>query len=284
MTEQNDFPYEIVKKKEIVASDYTIFKPGESWIVSIYTICDGGKLGVTYNRKEKYEILLDCKWDYIDYIDTEYGGYIVVYSKGKCCCYSLSGKCDYSDFSITIEIRQICDCIYNDIAYVGACKGVLLFYDKDNVRYYDIQKKFFSESFDWIRPIDCEFLECCTDENITRININNGILFPETPNENSVFYLCRYEEGRVYSVFTERGHIGDSWEGYLVFYSEKDRLFYKTETYGKINVLGMAKRGWCLYMTGFEAIKNGKNTIYKAKNGVWADDDMNMVPKIQSFR
>lgn len=65
----------------------------------LYTVSDGGKLGLMYNRKSRcipfepphFEILLDCAWDDIRVIDAERCAYVIARAQGKCKVFCMVG-------------------------------------------------------------------------------------------------------------------------------------------------------------------------------------------------
>lgn len=286
MIEKNTFPYKIIKKEEAVIKDEESFETDWYMGVNLFVVSDGSKFGVAYNKKEwsdskvEYVVLIDCKWEHIDILDTEFGAYVIAYLKGKCCCYSVFGEWDAS--SISIIASQICDCVYDDIKYMHEkCERVLLFRGKDNMKYYDMKLETISQEYNWVYPIDNEFIECCKDNYISRVNINNKMKFPSI---SPVHFVCKYSDGCVYHIFTNRNCAENQWESYLLFYSKKQREFYKTSVYDKINILGIAENCYTFYMFGFEGIKKEQKSCYITSNEVWSDDDIQHLTETDSTK
>jgi len=285
---ENIFPYKIIKEIESGVKDDESLETGWYMGVNLYIIFDGSKFGVAYNKyndfpnkKAGYVVLIDCIWDHIDILDTEFGDYVVVYSGGKCGCYSLYGdikECESSDYVTyytSLNAMTICECLYDSVKYdKGRCERAIFLTCEDGMQYYDLKCEIMSEYYSWVSAIDNEFLECCQNDQITRFHLDKEAIFPQLPEQELVHYVCNYKDGIVYNVVTNRNCEENQWEGYLLFYSKTDGLFYYTEVYDKINLFGVSESCGKFQMSGFEAISNSVDITYHSFGKYWSDKDV----------
>lgn len=283
------FPYKIIKEIESGVKDDESFETGWYMGVNLYTIFNGSKFGIAYNKynnfpneKAEYVVLIDCAWDHVEILDTEFGDFVVVYSGGKCGCYSLygtevkvSGRSDYVTYYTSLTATAICEYIYDSVKYdKHRCERAIFLTCEEGMRYYDLKREIMSDYYGWVHAIDNEFLECCQNDQIIRFHLDKEAIFPQLPEQELIHYVCNYKDGCVYNVLTNRNCEENQWEGYLLFYSKKEHFFYATEIYDKINLTGFSDRCCPFYMTGFEAIIGGKKDCYFALDTVWSDFDL----------
>lgn len=286
---ENIFPYKIIKEIEGGVKDDESFETGWYMGVNLYTIFNGSKFGIAYNKynnfpneKAEYVVLIDCAWDHVDILDTEFGDYVIVYSGGKCGCYSLYGtdvkasrRADYVTYYTSLTATAICECIYDSVKYdKHRCERALFLKCEYGMQYYDLKREIMSEYYGWVHAIDNEFLACCQNDQITRLHLDKEATFPQLPEQELVHYVCNYQDGYVYNVLTNRNCEENQWEGYLLFYSKKERFFYATEIYDKINLTGFSDKCCPFYMTGFDGIKDGNIITHVASARFLTDDDI----------
>ena len=146
----NSVPFKIIKTDNVGIREETSFETEWYMNVNLFIISDGFKFGVAYNKnecikkEEEYIILIDCQWEYIEITDTEYGAFVVAYSNGKCCCYSLLGKDE--EFIIEIETTLICNKEYSNIKYDRREDDRLLLLGNGNAKSYNIITQTVTES------------------------------------------------------------------------------------------------------------------------------------------
>lgn len=300
MKQENSFPYNIIKGEEVGIKDEESTETEFYMGVNLYTISNGSKLGLAYDkndwnhpaRKPLYEVLIECDWDHLDILDTEYGAHIVAYLHGKCCCFSLFGTSvpdeettDCCRFYISIVPTLIFECLYDSVTYdKHSCERILLCHRENSTQYYDLKTETLSEAYDGIYLLDDEFIECSLNGSIKRINLNGDVIFPELSELEIVLFVCKYKDGRVYRILTNRNCEENLWEGYILFYSETNRTFRATEVYDRVNFLGESDRGRIFQMTGFEGIKNNQINTYNAKEKLWSDSDMSSIKNLRIVR
>lgn len=292
----NDFPYTIIRREMVGIRDSNEVEDICHIGVWLYVVSDGRKYGLAYDTNDwkndkydpEYKLLTGCNWDHFNTLDTVYGCFVVAFSNGKCTCFSLIGKSDPVEESpnkwetvITVSAAQICDCIYDKITYSeSASEDLLILYRKDEKQYYDLERNVLSERYDWIYPIHDEFIECGKGDEVFRINLNGKNPFPKHTGEEQINFVCRYNDGLIFIVFTNRRCDKNPFESYLVFYSEKEDVFCITEIYDKVNIFGVKKYGCAFLMSGFECLKNGKSVHYNASQSIWSDEDILSVPNV----
>lgn len=267
------------------------------WYVGeqLYLISNEEKFGLAYDQKSRcypieppqYDMLLDCIWDYINIINTEYGACVIAYLGGKGKLFHLLGDREIIEENeknhknlFYISANQISDHSYESVNYYKHCDEILFLHFEEHMQYYDLRRKRLSDIYDFVGYLDEEFIYC-TKNNITNcININDNICFPTIPDGQWAFH-CKYEDGRVYYVLTNRDCENNEHEAYLIFYSKKSKTFYSTEIYDEIILYTYSENGKAPYLSAFEGIKNGKRHYYCNSEATGRDIDISKIANLR---
>ena len=279
MNTQKTFPYKKVKSTHIgimeEETDEGVFMIGV-WMI---TITDGHKFGLAYDsndwRKEHGEDispLICCEWDHFEFLETDYGAYIVAYSNEKCCCFSTSGETlplDDGTCRISVEMQRITEIIYDNIK--SGTRRLLLLSQGENKYYYDLKNGALSDAFDRVYPLGDAFVECEKNYRSEVVYLDDDIVFPHPMINECLFFSCYYKNGYVFAVCAN-----NRWEiSYLLFYSKNKKSFYKSDIYDKIDVLGILDFSHAYnFMYGMRALKEGEEITILSCNGQWTDEDI----------
>ena len=297
MTFENNLPYEIVKTIECGIRDEVTDHIGWYMEEKLYIITNGEKYGMVYDQKSrcwpiespKYDVLFDCKWDHLDVIDTEYGAYVVAYLGGKCSFFYLLGDKEIIEENdenhknlFFISVKQISDHPYESINYhFERCNQVLFLNYENHMQYYDLKQERFSDIYDSVGYLDEEFIYCTKNDITICLNIKDNVCFPNIPDCQWPIFHCRYKDGRVYYILTNRDCEENEYEAYLIFYSKKDKTFYATEIYDEIILHTYSKNGKASYLSVIEGIKDGVCDFYANNDEFEWDIDISSIDNLR---
>ena len=269
-------------KEETIYSLESIFDKDSVITTSLYIVSDEKKLGMVYdkrnwdfsNNEPEYSTLLECSWDHFDVFDTLEGVYVAAYSQGKCNCYYLKYSSTEKQDSICISASLISQRLYDKITYdLHKSPYVLLLRENDDVWYYDLKAKVLSERCDWCHPLSYKFILYSTKCQSIILNLENGDELSLPPPNNLSSHIERYEDGYVF-IFYDNWTKEETQMVYLVFYSEREHCFYKTDIYDDVNIYVTTPSTLENRITGFDGIKEGKIISHVASKKFWTDEDI----------
>lgn len=210
------------------------------------------------NNEPEYGVLFECSWDHFDVFDTLEGVYVAAYSQGKCNCYYLQYSSTEKQDNICISASLISQRLYDKITYdLHKSPYVLLLRENDDVWYYDLKAKVLSERCDWCHSLSYKFVLYSTKCQSIILNLENGDELSLPPPNNLSSHIERYEDGYVF-IFYDNWTKEETQMVYLVFYSEREHCFYKTDIYDDVNIYVTTPSTLETRITEFDGIKEGK--------------------------